>query len=378
MKKSLTIMLIICYFTISAQENGKTDIKSLAPPNSPAFILMDISPSSIVVPDNIQVLAVQTLSAFSNENNTDSNFAIEFQPYWYTKNREVDFFEYNNYKSSKSKKNITNAFDYDRYDIFGDIGKKASISIAYTTGTFDVFEDNRSYISLGAKTRLIKVVRKNDLLNFKQAYDDYENIKTDPSIMAAVAAAQAGQSLQAIKKEPLYKDLREKLWTAINKRPLLAIDIASAFSYSVGDENNISDDSFGRFGLWLSADFAFPITEDNKNYIHIFGVAKYLRDGLNINPQTNSSFITTAYDYGTKIELELNKFSFAYEYLTRNNENSEDENRSIGTFRYSINNLFAITGGFGENFSNESGNNIALFGIQFGLDSGGTIGIPKL
>lgn len=377
MKKLFFLILLVCNLSISAQENGKTDIKNLAPPNSPAFILMDINPSSIVIPENIQVLAIQTLSTFSNQSNTDSNFAIEFQPYWYTKNREVDFFEYNNYKSSKSKAGITSAFDYDRYDIFGDIGKKASVSIAYTTGNFNVFEENRSYISVGVKTRLINVVRKGDLLKFKQAYDDYKNIRTDQTVQRAIAAAPRGQGLQAIKSTQVYKDLREKLWTAVNKRPLLAVDIASAISYSVEDENNISNDEFGRFGLWVSADLALPLSKNNKNYVHIFGVAKYLRDGLNVNTENNTSFITTAYDYGVKFELELNKFSFAYEYITRNNKDFNNENRSVGTFRYSINDFLAITGGFGENFSNEN-NNIALFGLQFGLDSGGSVGIPKL
>lgn len=369
-----TIFIFLC-LTISAQNDGSVNIKNFAPPNSPAFALMDISPSSISVPENIQVLAIQTLSAFSNESSTNSNFAIEFQPYWYVKNKKVDFFKYNNFKSSNPAP--SSAYDFDRYDIFGDIGKKTSISIAYTTGTFEIFEENRSYISIGGKTRLINVIRKNDLLKFKKTYDDYKNIKTNRIVSAAFNAAPSGQGVQAIKSTQVYKDLREELWNAVNKKPLLAVDLATAFSYSASDEDNINDDDFGRFGLWLSADFAFPITEDNKNYIHIFGVAKYLRDGLNINPENNSSFITTAFDYGTKIELELNKFSFAYEYLTRNNENSEDENRSVGTFRYSINNLFAITGGFGENFSNE-GDNIALFGIQFGLDSGGAVGVPKI
>ena len=51
------------------QEDQSLNLKSFAPPSSPAFTLMDISPSSVIVPDNLQAFAIQTLAGYAGNTN---------------------------------------------------------------------------------------------------------------------------------------------------------------------------------------------------------------------------------------------------------------------------------------------------------------------
>lgn len=369
------------------QEDQSLNLKSFAPPSSPAFTLMDISSSSIIVPDNLQAFAIQTLAGYAgntNGNTAGRNFAVEFQPYWYGERTNMNFFKYNNFKSTKADNAITNARDYNRYDVFGDIGKKASVSLALMDGTFDVFDTPRSYVSVGARTRLIKLMRRGDLQKFKDNFEAYKNVViNDPDILTAIANAEPGTTLDVLYSMEKFTQVREALNQAVNKRPLLAVDAAVAYSHFLGTEEIYKDGDFGRFGFWLLTDLAFSISEDNKQYLHVYGVGRYIRDGLNVGPQPAAAdelpslFITTAYDYGAKIELELNKVSFAYEYINRDKTGSSSENRSFGTFRYAINDQFAITGGFGENFESD-GDTVTLFGIQWGINFGGSLAAPKI
>ena len=134
------------------------------------------------------------------------------------------------------------------------------------------------------------------------------------------------------------------------------------------------DDSFGRFGIWCSADLAMPLNDANSNYIHIYGVFRYLEDGLNLNTDDNMLFTTSDVDVGTKVEFEFNKLSFGYEYISRTGDN--DTSRSLGNIRYKVTEAITITGGFGENFKSD-GNTMALFGIQWGLNVDANVALPK-
>ena len=373
---------IIGLLSFSGISQESLALKNLAPPNSPAFVLMDISPSNITTPENIQAFSIQTIAGFSgsgNETASGKNYALEFQPYWYFPRKEMDFFRYNNFRSSKSTENIETAFDYDEYDIFGDIGKNTSISLALTDGTFGVFETPRSYISIGARTRLIKLVRRGDIKKIKESYEKYKKFMlNDPvaiDIVNNTPDEEAASIIDKIYELESFKKLRNELQSAINKKPLLALDFAIAYSRFIGSENTDIIGTFGRFGAWASTDLAWALSDSNKNYFHVYGVFRYLRDGLNLNTDTNTLFNTTNYDYGAKIELEFNKLSFSYEYISRDGDTYS--HRSMGNIRYAVNDDIAITGGFGENFNTED-HTLALFGIQWGMDFGAGIKLPDL
>ena len=150
-----------------------------------------------------------------------------------------------------------------------------------------------------------------------------------------------------------------------------------SLAYSLMFLNNNFDRSTHRFGSWLTANLAFDISKkksatpsdkNTNNYINILAIAKYVEDGFIIDE--NQRFIDrTFWDYGAKIELEVNQLKFSYEYLQRNGD--VDQHRSVGNIIYQLNKNISITGGFGKDFQEED-NLVTILGINWGLNLGET------
>ncbi|WP_281989313.1 hypothetical protein [Aquimarina aggregata] len=376
MKTFYTIIIWMVSLQFFAQNVDEgVPINSLELPSSPAFTLMDITPSNIITSDNIRELSVQTINAFTggDGDGLGQNIAIEVQPYWLSEKKGTSFFKYNNLTSSLDNPTID---DYDGYNIFGDLWKKASISIAYMDGAFEVFEEAQTYVSVGVRTRLITFKSKKIRDSIKAAYKPYGKF-LDKLNSAVVQLNQQNASIDEIDKK--VKDLKSKYeknnldddfkdityW--LNQKQGFSLDIAAAYSHFLGDKSKNQSDEFGRFGIWLSGDYTLKIPSNNNDwYFHVYGTLRYLRDGLNVDPLTNDLFITNLLDVGGKVELEYNDLSFAYEYISR--EGDTEDSRSIGTIKYRINKSLSLVGGFGKNFMSE-GNTVSVFGIQWGIDS---------
>lgn len=365
-------VLLTSILVAQSDNNPTAGLKNLASPNSPAFVLMDIAPSNIIVPDNIQAFSIQTISAFSGNSKDglgNNNYAVEFQPYWYVKREKMNFFKYNNLISDKPEGENVSINDYTRYNVFGDAWKKASVSLALMDGTFNVFEVPQSYVSVGARTRLLSVKTRNQIDEIKSQYTSYEQFMSSPEVIAIFAnpSLSLSEINTAITSLEGYQAIVQNFEQSLRRKPFFALDVAVAYSHFMGDKSQDMNDAFGRLGFWATGDLAFYTpTIGKQSHVHVYGVFRYLRDGLNIDPDSGDLRIENATDYGAKIALELDKLSFGYEYITRDSENNNEE-RSIGSIRYKISEAFTINGGFGKNFRSE-GSTVALFGIQWGLD----------
>lgn len=365
-------VLLTSILVAQSDTNPTAGLKNLASPNSPAFVLMDIAPSNIIVPDNIQAFSIQTISAFSGNSKDglgNNNYAVEFQPYWYVKREKMNFFKYNNLISDKPEGENVSINDYTRYNVFGDAWKKASVSLALMDGTFNVFQVPQSYVSVGARTRLLSVKTRNQIDEIKSQYTSYEQFMSSPEVIAIFAnpSLSLSEINTAITSLEGYQAIVQNFEQSLRRKPFFALDVAVAYSHFMGDKSQDMDDAFGRLGFWATGDLAFYTpTIGKQSHVHVYGVFRYLRDGLNIDPDSGDLRIENATDYGAKIALELDKLSFGYEYITRDSENNNEE-RSIGSIRYKISEAFTINGGFGNNFRS-AGSTVALFGIQWGLD----------
>ncbi|MBA6152465.1 hypothetical protein [Gelidibacter maritimus] len=365
-------VLVTSVLVAQSDTNPTAGLKNLAPPNSPAFVLMDIAPSNIIVPDNIQAFSIQTINAFSGNSKDglgNNNYAVEFQPYWYVKREKMNFFKYNNLKTDKPEGETISVNDYTRYNVFGDVWKKASVSLALMDGTFNVFEVPQSFVSVGVRTRLLTVKTKNQIAEIKSQYTGYEEFMSSPEVIAVFAnpSLSLSEINTAINSLEGYQTIVQNFEQSIQRKPFFALDVAVAYSHFMGDKSQDMDDAFGRLGFWATGDLAFYTpTIGKQSHVHIYGVFRYLRDGLNLDPDSGELRIENTTDYGAKIALELDKLSFGYEYITRDSENNNEE-RSIGSIRYKISEAFTINGGFGKNFVSE-GTTVVLFGIQWGLD----------
>ncbi|MEM7187624.1 MAG: hypothetical protein AAF466_13305 [Bacteroidota bacterium] len=368
MSSRIILILLLIPFAAWSQGDTNTQLQNLAPPSSPAFVLMDISPSSVYTPESLKALSLQLLNGLGSgsSDGIPKNIAVEFVPFWYTTPKNMNFLKYYNLK--KSDPNVEGATGYDSQNVFGDIFKRASVSFEFMENTFEVFDSPQNFISAGARTTLVKVLRKQDIQNIISKYNNYDaflkKFILDPN-----------NSIEDLATSEEYLKARDDLNDAVNMKPLLTVDLALAYSALLNNSNANFSDTLGRYGAWISADLALGFANNSNNYIHVHSVARYIKDGLNLDAE-NRLFNTESYDIGGKLEIELNKLSIGYEFITR--EGDVDEYRSIGTIRYEVSKSITLTGGFGKNFKSED-NTISLLGVKWGINTGeGALAIPGL
>lgn len=93
----LTALLLVGVAWNVAAQDSMTEVKieDLQVPNSPAFTLMGISPTSINTPTSPESLAVSLLQSTSNSDSAiPRDIAIEFAPYWWKSRPDRSFSEY--------------------------------------------------------------------------------------------------------------------------------------------------------------------------------------------------------------------------------------------------------------------------------------------
>ncbi|HEX2455702.1 MAG TPA: hypothetical protein VHI99_18545 [Vicinamibacterales bacterium] len=77
-------LIAVALFTgssVRAQGPDRPSLDDLKAPPSPAFVLLDVSPSKVERPQSVRPLVLSALSAISTEG-FPKNYAVEFAPYW--------------------------------------------------------------------------------------------------------------------------------------------------------------------------------------------------------------------------------------------------------------------------------------------------------
>jgi len=366
--------------------------------SNPAFSILGETPSAINTPDNLKSLGLYLSNGFSN-----SNIAVEINPYWIFGDQDTSYEAYRGIKKSATSAKISP---------FKAFSTNSSISIAYLQKEFNGFDEEKKVFAIGGRATIFEYygkVRTQKVLNVVNALGNgYSNdvLKLFNEHVAGTLTASgaplgvpddtilktyldtkvipkdyldAGDSF--MKKFPQYagsfnnsaelvgnyfdessKKVLDFVFNPKNIKPLLRIDGAVAYSVLFKD-SNIDSNTARRIGAWLSLDLALQFSE--KNYIHLLAIGKYMDDGFNINPE--GYFTISFWDYGGKVEFDINKFKLSYEYLAR--EGFGEQYRSVGNITYQLSKKMSIVGGFGKDFPEED-NLVTILGINWGLDLG--------
>lgn len=359
---------------LKAQNSDSLSIKDLEIPASPAFILLDQSPSIIERPNTSKAFVLSILNPLTDISGLPENYAADFTPFWFFRHPGMNQFKYMGYDKTKGKQKI-----------FSNI-KKTSVSLAFINQSDSPAGKPVGNFSAGIRTTLLSVRRNQDVLDYLAAnakmvrhLKSLEEKLFEAGIFPPIPADTSTRYL-LLKKE--YDDKvnrfladeeqatmndKNELYEILNRKALFAIDGAAGYHCFFLD-NTFSKNHFGKAGVWLTLNYSQPLSPkgDFTKYLNIYGIGRYLSDGT--EKENNNYIIQNCFDFGTKIELELKKFSFAYEYIYRKNTNN-DEFRSTGILKYKISDQLYITGAFGKNFGSEN-NLISLLGISWGLTSG--------
>lgn len=370
----VTIALCFTFVNIFSQNTTSDELINqfdLANVSSPAFVLINESPTEIYIPENLKALTIHALS------NIGENLSIELNPYYFFNKKENRTF----HKYIGIEKKEDGKFSQNH---FSGIFNAMTISFAYANKEFENFStQQRRVFSLGLRTKLLRFYNKkmvdtyyekslNVLKGFegnlpfeiirelsKYPGEDDKNVQKRNSIIEKFKKTDKGKSL--VKEIESF----EKEITQNPLKPIFQIDGAIGYS-ALFKENNIGSGTLHRFGVWLTSEFSMILNKNSKNskgnnYLNLFLIGRYVEDGFYSNEKT-----LFYRDFGGKAEFEFGKFSFAYEYIKRNG--GINNTRSVGSIKYLLSKNMSLNGGFGKDFNSKE-NLVTLFGINFGINN---------
>lgn len=398
----VTTIFIALSYTVEAQEEPTINDFNFESVSNTSFILLDETPTSFNMPDNIKALGLYLSNGFAN-----TNIAVELNPYWILGWHKDD-------TSYEEYRGISDRNDTKYIDPFKRIKTNSSLSFSFIDKQLPNIEEARKTLTLGGRFTFLELYNKkavtqltevledvevgfsNDILNEFDGYirgpaPVFPDLVTpsDPDLCAAssesgtypqeyVEAAQkyfeSNKDVIAIRyadANALIKDYFKEscsvssafIFNAQEIQPVFRLDGAVGYSWLFKD-NNFDSKTVNRFGSWLTGDLALRLTD--AQYLHIYAIARYIDDGFQVNQE--GDFTTLNFlDFGGKVELEINKFKLSYEYLERTGEDAMY--RSVGNVYYQLTKSLGITGGFGKDFQVDD-NLVSILGISWGIDSG--------
>ncbi len=370
MKKIFLFYCIgICSLTYSQEKSTDLGDFKMSSDSSPAFLLVEESPTLIYTTDNLKALVIHGLDNFGE------SISIEVAPYFFigTKSTGRTYYKYMGVEKDSITGNIK------QYPFRG--LNTTNISFAYVNKEFEGIEGKRKTFSIGIRTTLLRFYNKDKLISGAvEMAGALANIAPDPDLIEQLINAKIEKDTVKIAEiesaiKAFYEEEKVKNKTVIERfkkttKPFFRLDGAFAYS-SLFKENSSSSDMANRFGTWLTAAGSLLLNEDGEsahnNYISILLTGRYIEDGFNVNTEDDIYFNKYYRDFGGKIEFEFGKFTFGYEYISRiGTVNSE---RSVGNIKFTINENLSISGGFGKDFPLED-NLITTFGVNWGLNLG--------
>lgn len=347
----LFIFSLVLLLTFSV--NSQVDLSEFRMSNnaSPAFMLVEESPTVVYVPDNLRALSIYAMD------NLGKSLSIELNPYFFINpdKKGRTFYKYmgvdNESDASKRKQHPFSGLN------------TTTVSFAYIDKEFNGIVGKKKTYSIGLRTTFLRFFDK------EKVFDNANNLATELSNLDVPYSEGADAVAAYLKK---HKEKLAKLQAILQKtiKPIFRLDGAVAYS-SLFKENSTDSNTAVRFGSWLTAQGSMIINEGSdsnyNNYFNVLLTARYIDDGFNSN--ANNDYFKLHYlDFGGKVALDYNKFTFGYEFISR--KGSINSSRSVGSIAYGISKDISITGGFGKDFSTTNENLLTVFGINWGLNFG--------
>ncbi|RZN83523.1 MAG: hypothetical protein EVB11_04940 [Winogradskyella sp.] len=352
MRRLVSVLLCAIGVGLYAQQVDLSEF-TLTNTSSPAFVLVEETPTAIYMPENLKAIAIHALDNFGE------SLSVELTPH---------FLINQNRKDRTYQKYIGVIEDSETKELkqkpFSGINT-TTISLAYVDKSFSGLPDERKTYSLGVRTTLLRFYNK------QKVHDNTIGMATALSNIT-VPTAVLVQGEEAIQE--YYNSNQEQINALIQPfqktiKPLFRLDAAIGYSV-LFKENEIDSGTANRFGSWLTAETSLILNEGSEaktnNYFNLFVTARYIEDGFNT---TNNTFFTNYYrDFGGKVEFEFGRIGFAYEYISR--DGTINTERSVGSINFTITKDISVNGGFGKDFTVTDDNLITIFGIHWGINTG--------
>jgi hypothetical protein len=334
-KAGALLLLVFIGCRAEAQNAGQVlkELKSLEIPHTPSNVLLDNAPTSIEHYNTVQAISLGIINDFL----TSNSFAVQVVPFWFLKHAGYDDLRYYGFKSG----------DTTSYNPLSQL-RQIAISAAYVKDQFnDAVIDQGSF---GFRTRILQFknkVQRRDYLTYRR------DIFTQVQSFADMTALNRNLKLSDFNIESNFQ--------VADQPSIFSLDLSGALAYG-GPRATFDDDAaITRAGIWTTAALQTGMGKSKDSHISIVFLARWL------HTDTDSFFLTSfdnSLDLGVKAELRYRMGTISFEYINRDNEDSEESyQRYNGIISYSLSPEFGIVGTFGENFTKDK--SLALLGISW-------------
>ncbi|GEM_PF-5031449 len=346
MKSRITIALLCTTLQIITAQSSDTDLKKVEILNSTSLALLDESAAIITSNPNVKEFNI----------NTESLQSISFDGNLFSSN--LQGLEY--YGLGKTTEDFA-PFTMRKIHM-------PAVSGAYSSN------DSLSKVAIGIKFNVFTLYNSTQ----KKMTDNYNLMVKDISEFDDAVMQQVAKEGYIIGTDEfnnrfatLMQELSQKQkkspeeFADLLRAPLLTLDVASAYSVII-PAKNFNDSQSGRFGIWST--LALTLGRGGTD-LKLFGFCRYLQDNSDYNSESKEFTNHIEYfDYGSKAQLDLDKFALAYEYIKRNGDGKNY--RSVGFIQYKVSDNLYITGGFGKNFESSLNDEaVTLLGVRWGINT---------
>jgi len=353
------VMILGTRFVLHAQQPMDLSEFTMSNGSSPAFVLLEETPTAIYTPNNLKSVMVHV------QDNFGQSLSLEATPYFLvnTQRRNRTYQKYIGVMEDLDTGEV-------RQNPFSGLNT-TTISFAYVDKEFAGLDGGHKTYSVGVRTTVLRFFNKYKVNENRQKIADALSEISPPDYILEQ------DDEDAIRK--YYKDAYQDKIKPLQKtiKPIFRLDAALGYS-TLFKENSISSGTVKRFGAWATSETSFILNEDSdaktNNYFNLLLSARYIEDGFNA---VSDDYFTTYYrDFGGKMAFEFGRIAFSYEYMSRNGDIKTE--RSVGNLTVTLTKDISISGGFGKDFEIVEGDNlVTIFGINWGLNTGNSKVTPN-
>ena len=354
--------------TFAQTSSSDVTISSLETPASPAFVLLDVAPSSIQNPTTAKAFGASVIDAVTQSNGIPKNYAVEFTPFWFVqKPHKMTFEKYYGIRMKSDQTEVANPFSSGRF---------VSLSFAFVNGSGkDSVANKYTNVAFGFKTTIVKIQRNiSQVLTLRNQIHSYQD-----NIAAAVLAgtAPSDATIKAIWAQIATTNAQLQLLE--KQKPIFALDFAGSAAM-LYDTNNTSAPKLSRVGFWLTPAINIAFDKTDTNYFSFIGVGRYILDHTN-EDSSKTLLYSQILDLGLQAEIQWRGFSFSLEALYRANlvQKSLSTYRFSGMLKYKVIDGLYISANFGRNFGPvKNVNGTVGLNYSFGFNGSSTFSSSNL
>jgi len=370
--RSLTTFLVFMLAVTGFAQKSTLTLKDLAVPSSPAFILLDATPSMIQTPATPKAFILGIAQSFqSSGSDFPQDYSAEFTPYWWLNPSKRSIYSLAGFPDPATRRSRADTTLYE--DPFSGL-RFTTVSVGFLNKDMvpDPIDLSQKIVSAGFRSTILRIHKpgyapglnrliENWHTEVQKEFDEYALLMAQVAIdstkmnelLEKFTAAGSGSIARAIQEQ-------------INRKPLFSWDLGGAYAtYGIGD----STWKTGRFGIWttlsLYHNFRPAAGGSTDSYLNLGLSFRYLDDEY--FRTENEPVRKQVLDAGGKIAYESGQFSIGFETVIRLlGKDDETQFRTVGLLNYKVADNIYLQASFGKNFDFPQ-KLIALFGVNWGF-----------